>query len=266
MLRSVLAMSFLVVACSSSPPPPSPQPAQDGAAPEPTPVDAGGDEWLVGVLGQTGSLECVGGESRRWVDVAPAIGATTITADALADDLFDRPVVARGSIVADPPARTSERSAAAEPCPPAQMRSDWIETPRGVRMRRDGSPPPLPHFAVQELRPLAELAVQTSGETLTVDFRNPLPVELHGVELRMHYEGCHGKPGTAMERHTVGTLAVGAGTRASFPTLVQSERAPGRPEPHRAFSLQVIAQGEHAHVDVDVRVAELGAAVKCPGE
>jgi hypothetical protein len=266
MLRSVLAMSWLVVACSSSAPPPSPPPAQQGAAPEPTTLAAGDDAWLVGVLGQTGSLECVHGESRRWVDVAPTIGSTSITAGELAEDQFDRPVIARGRIVEDPPARPSERSTQAEPCPPAQMRSDWIETPRGVRMDRDGSPRPLPHFAVQELRPLAELAVQTSGVSLTVDFRNPLPVELHGVELRMHYEGCHGKPGTAMERHTVGTLAIGAGTRASFPAIVQSERAPGRPEPHRAFSLQVIAQGEHAHVDLDVRVGELGAAVKCPGE
>jgi hypothetical protein len=91
-----------------------------------------------------------------------------------------------------------------------------------------------------------------------------VPVALADVEIRMHYEGCHGKPGTARREHPVGELAVGAGTRAQFPALVQAERAPGRLEPHQAYSVQVIAKGERAWFDLDVPLRMVGVDVECP--
>ena len=132
-----------------------------------------------------------------------------------------------------------------------------------MRLRRDPATS-LPHFRVDELRPLAELDVRDVDGELAVEFRNPVPVELANVTLVMHYEGCDGKPGTAHETHVVGVLAVGAGTRASFPVIVQAERGPGRLEPHRASTIQILATGERAHFDLDVRLSSVGATTKCP--
>jgi hypothetical protein len=247
--------------CTSTSPTSEPAAKAPTPAIAPNPID--GDEFLIGVLSQSGAEVCDATGERRWEGVVPVIGWTGVTLPADADSLMDRPVVARGTVGGEPP-QWPPRTGTTEPCPPQQMRSDWIDSPRGMKMRRTDSPAPLSHFTVQELRPLAELTVRNVDGALAIDFRNPLPVELRDVVLRMHYEGCHGKPGTATRDENVGNLAVGAGTRASFPGVVEAERGPGRLEPHGAFSLQIIARAEHAHIDLDVRISSFELGNRCP--
>jgi hypothetical protein len=263
MLRLLPFALLAFLQCTATTPGPERPPSSDEASP-PAGDAAGGNEFLVGVLGETGSVDCPDGMTQRWSNVRPVIGWTPVTmVQPPPIELFDRPVLARGEPTSDE--HRALEIADAKECPIAQMRSDMVETPRGMRLRREPATS-MPHFRVDELRPLAELEVEEIDGKLAVEFRNPLPVELRGVTLVMHYEGCHGKPGTAQETSAFGALAVGAGMRASFPLLVDAERGPGRLEPHRASSLQILANGERAHFDLDVRLSSAGATTRCPGD
>lgn len=219
--------------------------------------------WYVGVLGQRGEPECPGGV-QRWVDVEPMIGWTPT--NALADSelqWLDHPVVAHGQPGPLPEPRV--KTTVVAPCPTPQMRSDWVFTPRGLRIVRAGGSPSA-YFARDSLRGLVELTASASAEQLIIDFRNPLPVALSEVTIRVHYEGCRGKPGTTSREHVVGSLAVGAGVRASFGRLFEDDRPPDAraAATHRAQSVSIVAQGVDATFDLDVPLAVLGAAVACP--
>jgi hypothetical protein len=252
------ALALFALACTPTDPPPTaaPQKAPEVAqkAEAPTPKDG---DWYIGLLGQRGEPDCPKGE-QTWIDVEPTIGWTpTQPLGPEEAALLDLPVVAHGLVGEPPVPRVAETVTA--PCPPPQARSDWELTPRGLRIRRAGGGPRAPFFVRDSLRPLAELSLKADGDTLVVDFRNPVPVEITDVALRVHYEGCHGKPGTMMREHAVGSLAVGAGTQASFASIENGDRGP-----HRAYSVQVIAKGERVTFDLDVPVGKLGVPVECP--
>jgi hypothetical protein len=111
------------------------------------------------------------------------------------------------------------------------------------------------------MRPLAELTVAARERELVVDFRNPVPVALADVVVRIHYEGCRGKPDTRARERVVGGLDVGAGVQAVFPRSIDDDDGRG---PHRAHSVQIVASGDEATFDLDVPLAVLDAAVACP--
>jgi hypothetical protein len=257
----VVGLALLAIACTPASPQPASAPAaapdadtsKQASAPEAKPTDG---DWYIGVLGQRGEPDCPKGE-QTWIDVEPTIGWTpTQPLGAEESVLLDQPVVAHGLAGEPPVARVATTVTA--PCPPPQARSDWRFTPRGLRIYRSGGGR-APFFVRDSLRPLAELALHADGEQLVVDFRNPVPVELTDVALRIHYEGCHGKPGTLMREHPVGTLATGAGTQATFAAIEVGDRGA-----HRAYSVQVIAKGERVTFDLDVPVGRLGVPVECP--
>jgi hypothetical protein len=228
----------------------------------PPPLPRSDSAFLVGVLGQVGVQHCPAGAQAQWLAVDHVVGWTTITAPTgELTELLGQPVIAIGS-VGGSSAVTPPTHPVVE-CPPMQMRSDWVPTPLGIRMRR-GPALDLPHFEAETLKPLTQLSATVAGEAVVVDLRNPVPAELHDVEIRIHYEGCHGKPGTAVRTQDVGELHVGAGTRASFPALVDAERQPGNLEPHRAASVQVLASADRVYFDLDVPLSSLHAGVTCP--
>lgn len=257
---ALLGGAGLLAACAPvGEPAPAATAVQAEAPPPPPRSDAA---FLVGVLGQIGVQHCPADGEAQWLAVDHVVGWTTITApDGDLTELLGQPVIAIGSVggssTVTPPGH------AVVECPPMQMRSDWVSTPLGIRLRREPELH-LPHFEAETIEPLPQLSATVSGEAVVVELRNPVPAELRGVEIRIHYEGCHGKPGTTVRTHEVGALQVGAGTRASFPLLVDAERGPGRLEPHRAASVQVLATGERAYFDLDVPLSSLHAVTTCP--
>jgi hypothetical protein len=238
---------------------PATAPASTPSVPS-SPVDTAAPRgaWHVGVLGQRGTPACDGDE-QRWVDVEPRIGGTPIAPLSIEELAWlDHPVVAHGRSATAP--ERGESVAVVAPCPTPQARSDWEFTPRGLRILRDGGRTHA-YFVRDAMRPLAELTVSTREPELIVDLRNPVPVELVDVVLRIHYEGCRGKPGTRTREHEVGALGVGAGVQAAFPRRIDDDDGRGV---HRAHSVQIVASGDAVTFDLDVPLAVLGAAVACP--
>lgn len=259
-LRPGPALLLVLAGCTATTAPADPGQAPQGEAPAPT--VASDDVFLVGVLDQNGVAECPQGGERTWSSITPVIGWTKVTmVDAPAESMFGYPVVATGTVI--DASRERAGSSVSPECPQMQMRGDWMETPRGIRLEREPSTAG-PHIRVEEILPLPELGAKEIGREVEIDLRNPVPVELTDVTLVVHYEGCHGKPGTTHRSYVHGILAVGAGMRTRFPTIVQAERAPGRPEPHRAATLQVLAKSDRAFFDLDVPLFMLGAAPTCP--
>lgn len=217
-------------------------------------------------MGQTGVEHCPGGGyDRTWLWVRPTIGRVSVSgpADAVLDPLMDQPVLALGQPGEPPPREANgEPSPTIEMCLPAQMRSDWQLTPRGMFIERSAAP--LQHLRMAAVRPLHELRAQQNGDHIVVTLTNPLPVALADVELRAHYEGCFGKPGTRSEATVIGELGVGAQASARIPILSDSAGAPAGRGEFRAYSIQLVGSGDGVVIDLDVSFDRLGVGVDCP--
>jgi hypothetical protein len=283
-IRRSLGVCVLLAACASTEAPASPpasgSPAQAQAA---TSEGAASSPWhwrsdtladtttapghLLGLVGQSGVEHCPGGGyDREWLSLRPMIGRVSVSGpdDPVLDPLMDQPVLALGQPTAAPSGGTStELAAKAEPCVPAQMRSDWRVTPRGMLIERDPAPA-LEHFRVDAVRSLHELQARADGDHVVVTLMNPVPVALADVELRVHYEGCFGKPGSMVTPTTVGDLGVGAQASARVPLLTQRAGEPDGRHEFRAYSVQLVGRGEGVVIDLDVPFGRLGVEVECP--
>lgn len=187
------------------------------------------------------------------------------TSGAAADGLealMDLPVLARGS--AGPKPATPPLEVEPAPCPVMQMRSDWVNTPRGIRARRT-SPTGAEHFHLTSVRRLDELKAVLAEDRVTASFENPLPFALTGVRLRMHYEGCYGKPGATELASQVQRLGPGERLEHVFPLLEKAD--PKRV--HRAAVLVLEIAGSEGPADakvwtdLDVSLHELGIDFEC---
>ncbi len=261
-----------MAACASTEAPASlAQTPQEGARaevepkqPDPSPA-LGPVTYLVGVVGQSGVEHCPpGGAEREWRDLHPTIGHVQVSGPegSIFDPVMDQPVVAVGQPVDAPPGRPSTALAPEEePCTPAQMRSDWRRTPRGTRIER-GDRPDFRYFHADTVRPLHELQARVDGEHVVVGLTNPVPVALADVELRLHYEGCFGKPGSTSKTKVIGELGEGAHVEVRLPMWIRSDAAAGR-NAFRAYSVQLLGKGEGVVLDLDVSLLALGAQVQC---
>lgn len=271
------------MACTSPEAPASPEPAAGPTAAAATNTEGGESPWhwrsdaapsgspthLLGVMGQRGVEHCPGGGyDRKWLFVHPTIGRVSVSGpeDAVLDPLMDQPVLALGQPGEPPPREADgEPSPTIEWCLPAQMRSDWQLTPRGMFIERSDAPA-LQHLRMAAVRPLHELRAKPDGDHIVVTLTNPLPVALAEVELRAHYEGCFGKPGTRTEATVIGDLGVGAQASARIPMLSASAGAPAGRREFRAYSIQLVGQGDGVVIDLDVSFDRLGVGVECPNE
>lgn len=258
---------------ASATPPPAPADAKPKADREGSPwqwrSDAGpsaSPTYLLGMMGQSGIEHCPGGGyDPQWLAVRPRIGRVSVSGpdDEVLDPLMDRPVLALGQPGEPPPAPTITTTI--EPCPPAQMRSDWQTTPRGMLIERSPAPS-LPHLRMDAVRALHELSARQDGDHVVVTLQNPVPVAMTGVVLRTHYEGCFGKPGHRSEDTAVGDLGVGAQASARVPMLSQSPGSPEGRHEFRAYSLQLQGRGEGVVIDLDVPFDDLGVEIRCPND
>jgi hypothetical protein len=261
--------AWLLLACTNAEPPTA-DPIQRGAPPtaqlesEPNPVSTtDGPEYFFAVASQVGVEHCPKGEF-EWLAVQPTLGWVTTSGAAAAEleALMDLPVLARGSV--GPKPALPPLAVEPAPCPIMQMRSDWVNTPRGIRVHRT-TPTGADHFHSTSVRRLDELKAVVAGEQVTASFENPLPFALTGVRLRMHYEGCYGKPGaTSMESEA---LRLGPGERLehAFPLLEQKD--PKRVHRAAALVLEIAASEGPADAkvwtDLDVSLHRLGVDFEC---
>ncbi|MFV8755801.1 hypothetical protein ACNOYE_35060 [Nannocystaceae bacterium ST9] len=236
------------------------------APPTPTPE---GPEYYIGVASQSGVPHCPEGGERQWLGLAPTIGFIGIAGPGseLVPSLLGRPVLVRGSSGPAPAPRPS--TVVPTPCPPMQMRSDWVETPRGIVVD-DGDRPSIDFFQTTSLRPLDELVVRREGSEIVVELRNPLPFAIRELGLGMRYEGCQGKPGSRSIERDAAPLGVGETRIERFPIFAEQldEGADaGDRKHHAADSLELFGDlsGEaKVFLDLDVALAAMGAEVECP--
>lgn len=236
------------------------------------PPESRDPSYLLGVVGQQGTPRCTADDNydAQWVGVYPTIGRVSVGGpeDPVFDSVMDQPVLALGQ-PRPRPVRTVEPSGdpdgdpGSEPCAPMQMRSDWRQTPRGILVVREPAPS-IEHFEVQALRPLHELSARLDADAVMVTLQNPVPVVLEDVSLRVHYEGCFGKPGTTTKTHEIGKLGLGAvaSTRVVQQTT-EADSPPGR-RIFRAASVQLVGRADGVVIDLDVPLRALGATVDCP--
>jgi len=263
-LIALVPAAWLTFACTTAEPPnrPASDPALARTETQPNPVSTtDGPEWFFAVASQTGVEHCPNGDF-EWLAVQPTLGWTTTSGDAIGqlDALMDQPVLARGS--AGPAPERPPLSVEPAPCPAMQMRSDWVNTPRGTRVRRTASSG-AQHFHLTSVRRLDELKVEADGEQIVASFQNPLPFALTGVRLRMHYEGCYGKPGATSLESKPAALGPGELLRHEFPRTVEKGEQPRR-RLHRAAALALEIGGSEGPtedavwVDLDVSLYQLG--------
>lgn len=219
--------------------------------------------YLLGIVGQSGIAHCPDGTyDRTWLALRPTIGRVAVSGpdDSVFDPVMDKAVLGIGQ--PSPMPEQEPLSVTPQICPPMQMRSDWTETPRGMRITREPHPGQS-HFSLSAVRPLHELQARSEADHIVVTLRNPVPVTLRGVELRVHYEGCFGKPGSTTETTKIGELAVGAMASARVPQRLNKSKAqPGRSE-FRAYSVQLVAKAHGVIVDLDINLGALGVESKC---
>lgn len=221
---------------------------------------------LLGVAGRTGVEQCAddpAGES-TWTALRPAVGLTPIVAEpataAALDALRGRPVVVRGRPLAERPADLPSQRPGT--CLPMQMRSDWVWTPDGMRYLRPDRAD-LPAFGADGVDALETPTAERDGDELALRFVNPLDVPLEIVVLRLHYEGCYGKPGTAERSQLTDRLEPGARAEARFPAVVTESDG----HPYAASTLQVFADAPDVWFDLDVPLGSLAAGrVECPDQ
>lgn len=245
---------------------------------DPNPVkQADGPEFLFAVVGQTGVEHCpTDNLPSTWLDLQTTLGwiPTSGVADEQLEPLMELPVLARGRSGAPPDRPPLE----VEPmdCEDMQMRSDWVNTPRGIRVERSRSP--LQHFYATSVRRLDELTVALEGDEVVVSFTNPLPFALAQVELELHYEGCYGKPGSTSRTSEAQTLEPGQTLTHRFVVIAEQDQPGPRKvgkggkaaREHLASALvlnlgdQDVPNGAPVHADLAVEFGDLGLTLECP--
>lgn len=266
MPRLLALLPALLLACTSAEPPstePESSPPSVMLESETMPVSTtDGPEYFFAVASQLGVEHCPDGEF-EWLGIQPTLGWVPVHGASVAelDKLMDLPVLARGSV--GPKVERPPLPVAPVMCPQMQMRSDWVHTPRGMRARRTERPTS-DEFHMTSVRRLDELKVKTKGDTVTVSFENPLPFALTDVRLRLHYEGCYGKPGATQKESKSRTLKPGETLEHEFPAFdVRDTRV------HRAAAVVLEIGGSEGPptakvwADLDVSLHKLGVDVDC---
>jgi len=273
-MRSLSLLALLALACTphedmASPTPTTPASTNPIEA-EPTPVEAiAGAEWFLGFVSQTGIEHCPSDHDEQWLALRSTLGFIP-TSGASLEPWMGKPVLARGQAI---PAPAIELDVEPRPCPMMQMRSDWVNTPQGIRVDHGGHPA-IDHFFVSSAEPLTSLTLRLEGEELVVEFSNPLPFALAELGMVVHYEGCYGKPGSTQIQRGAQPLAVGETRTERFPIVVEEPPPPGArkggPSARVHLASTIVLEAASApdtatlHVDLDAPVSAFGLALECP--
>lgn len=218
---------------------------------------------LVGVLTKQAFKQCLAKWKQRWVDPHYQVGFVRIEpAKGLKlAPLVQQIVQVRGHSKFIPAKKVKNEGT----CMAMQMRSDWVEGPSGMRIRRS-SKVGFGGFHARLLRPIKPLSARRRGDRLQVRFKNTLKVPLGKTTLRLHYEGCYGKPGSMHEDRSFKRIKAGQTVTAHFPAVGRrAGRGPGR-SVYRASSVQVLSDTDKSVVafDLDWRLRGKDLKLGCP--
>ncbi len=214
---------------------------------------------LVGELTQQADRKCTEtGDS--WVNPRLEVGFVPLVGELPgAKPLFGQAVIVRG-VVAPAPVRPKVENTAA--CQELQMRSDWQIGMHGMRVRRLDVAP-IAGFRAESVKALEGFSATLDGDQVVVTFQNTTGAPLTDVAIKVHYEGCYGKPGTATETRRTPTMKPNSTATARVPQVL-IKKARHRPRTHVMREVSVLAKGSHVVFDLTVDGFELGAAVECP--
>jgi hypothetical protein len=218
---------------------------------------------LVGVLSEQHSRRCGPDYKEEWIDPHLEVGfVRLLTARPQAHrTLLGKMVVARGAPATSPPPSIVHRG----PCPAAQMRSDWVWSKSGARIRRPVGPSPAPAvLSAATVERFDGLEVTPSPTDVRIRFKNTLKRDLRDVTLTLHYEGCYGKPGTSAESRKLSTVRAGQEVTVSWPLVAKRGMVRGREAFNAAYSVQVSSITPGVHFDLDWKLDPRGLPVGCP--
>jgi hypothetical protein len=241
---------------------PSPEPG--AAPPQAATSDAKrqpGEAVLFGTLHRLGTKRCIDHDRSDWDDVHLRAGFVRLAGktDGL-EALRSKPVMLFGSVGATGRPTLPKTSGA---CPPIQSRSDWIDSPEGILLRR-GDSPEIAEFRVRAGQRFDGLSARQEGDQIVVELVNPLDAPLQSVVLTVHYEGCYGKPLTHHEPRELGTLAAGEKKATRVPAQAAATKG-SRPDLlHVPVSVQIDGKAPDVYFDLDVSTRELGIEIACP--
>lgn len=254
MLHKTTLFSLILLCCGLA----RPDHAHAGGA-----LPSARETTLVGVLTKQATKQCLAKWKHRWVDPHYQVGFVRIEpAQGLQlAPLVGQLVQVRGHAKVIRSAKVSHEG----PCLAMQMRSDWVEGPSGMRIRR-GSRVGFGGFHARTVRAIKPLSARRRGDQLLVSFKNTLKVSLGPTTLRLHYEGCYGKPGSMHEDRRFKRIKAGQTVTARFPAIgMRAGRGPGRTV-HRATSVQVLDDADKDRVvfDLDWVLRGKGLKLGCP--
>jgi hypothetical protein len=220
---------------------------------------------LVGELAEGGVERCLPDWKREWVDRYPMVGFTPLKPRprVYPAPYYGQLVVVEGVI---DPAGLGRQAPVAHtgPCAMIQRRSDWVNGPGGIRFMRPGMGAVAGALAATKITPWDGLGLRVEGGELVAVLTNTFTTTLVAPTIRVHYEGCFGKPGTTSRERSVGELATGETLTFRAPLLLDEA---GRPDGRRTFaaaSVQIVSETEDVVFDLDRALSRHGIALSCP--
>lgn len=164
-------------------------------------------------------------------------------------------------------------------CQPMQMRSDWIYSKNGMRVAR--TTPPHVAFRAAAIRRLQGLVTaehiraarvrgdaEHIGDSVAITVRNVFDRPLEDLTLKLHHEGCYGKPGATAATARRALLKPGETWTATLPAYEARTRKPHparRGEWHAARAITLVGGGARTAFDLELPLSALAIEVPCPG-
>jgi len=227
-----------------------------------TPPGKGSAEiHFMGMLTAEGQKHCTKDWQVQWKDPHYQAGFTRLTGpeNGLAA-LAGKPVLLKGRT--DSQFKWPKVTHAGE-CPQAQMRSDWVWSKSGMRVRTEPRTG-IGNFKHTSVRDLTELSADQKDGKVTVHFINPVAETLKDLTMRIHYEGCYGKPGHHSEEKSFATLSGGAKASATFDSIWKRSDGQKWRAIHAGSTIQLFAKNRRVRFDLNVPLRTLGTDISCP--
>ena len=238
-------------------------------------TQAADSTFLIGKLTQQSYCQ-----DKKWVDPHFEIGFVPVVLSAEIDTsaYSQKMVIATGTIDQSLPLKKLFIGSACSE--EAQSRGDWVwgqdggvrvlhDVPAWMRPRLKWNEFETPTFRVKSLKPFTGLQSKLSGQDAVATFTNTTDKELKNLTLKAHYEGCYGKPMSAMQEKTFPSVTVGGKVTASFPQIFVKPRpqhsVPGDRDQHALSSIQIVSENKDVWFDFDADVkTDLGLTIECP--
>jgi hypothetical protein len=220
---------------------------------------AAAGEVLIGVLTEQADMVCNGTFAPEWVRPHYEVGfVEVIPAPGLnLDAWLGKAVVVRGS----PAARPAPLPEHTGSCPGEQMRSDYVRSRQGIRIKRPIEARPQA-FTAASIGSFDGVEAKLVKGAIVVRLTNRLGLPLKGPEIRVHYEGCYGKPMSLHRAKKRALMQAGKFFEGRFEPWAEDPKLRKGAE-HVAAAIQVVAAKGPVMFDLDLPLPKLGLQIEC---